>query len=80
MKKVKLRILTLGIFSISGFAAYQLLLTAEAKEQAKKTVKTIAESFVQIKNLIEARQGIVVEESCPENIKRTQAQWEKLGF
>ncbi len=80
MKKVKLRIWTLAILGVSSFTAYQLLLTPEAKVQAKKTVKTIVDSFANIKNLIEERQGIVVEESYPENIKRTQAQWEKLGF
>ena len=80
MRKTKLRILTLVIFGASTFAAYQLLLTPEAKEKAKKTAKTVAECLAEIKNSIEERQGIVVEESDSENIKRTQAQWEKLGF
>ena len=64
----------------AGYAAYQLLLTDEAKESLKNSYSSIKDAYGRVTEIMSDTHGIVMGEDELPNQAATRLQWEALGF
>lgn len=80
MKKLRSRLVSVGLLAGIVVAAYKLLLTPEARESLKRAGKTIKESYDTITRAYGDAQGETMQEDVLPNRVATEAQWEAIGF
>ncbi len=79
----KIRNYTVGIVLLSGavVAAYELLLTDEAKQNLSKSVAEMRKSVQDLSDAVHDARGVTVdEENYLANREDTLKQWEAIGF
>ena len=70
-----------GIMTGMGALAYRALLNEEARDSIKELKETFRESKDIIRDKVEEIRGqIMDEDELSDNRKRTQEQWESLGY
>ena len=81
MKRLRNALILLGILGGSGFVAYQLLLTDDARQSLSKGATTVKDGVATIKEMIDEKRGIVMEDDQPlPNVESTRQEWESIGY
>ena len=80
MRSLRNQLLLMAVVGISCLAAYELLLTREAKEQLKGAVSAVSGSYNRISNIINNHIGIVMEEDVLPNREDALRQWAEIGY
>ena len=79
-KRISITLIELLLLGGAGTAAYFFLLDERAKEGLKNGFKSVQDMYANVKDIVEERQGIVVEEEIAPNKRETIEQWERLGY
>ena len=81
MRRLRQRIILLGLLGGALYLTYEYGLNDEAKENLRKAVKAVEETYEQILQMTEAAGGQIMEDDEPlANVQATQRQWELLGY
>ena len=81
MRRLRQRIILLGLLGGALYLTYEYGLNDEAKENLRIAVKTVEETYEQILQMTEAARGQIMEDDEPlANVQATQRQWELLGY
>lgn len=81
MTRLKINLALLGVAVAAGVAAYQLLLTDEAKHSLRMGVDSLGHGFTIIRDLVEERRGLIMDDDQPlPNVQKTKQDWEALGY
>ena len=81
MRRLRQRIILLGLLGGALYLTYEYGLNDEAKENLRKAVKAVEETYEQILQMTEAARGQIMEDDEPlANVQATQRQWELIGY
>ena len=81
MRRLRQRIILLGLLGGALYLTYEYGLNDEAKENLRIAVKTVEETYEQILQMTEAARGQIMEDDEPlANVQATERQWELLGY
>ncbi|MGI6230937.1 MAG: hypothetical protein ACOYJL_08550 [Tractidigestivibacter sp.] len=81
MSKVRAKLITIGVMAGAAYAAYELLLNDQAKEELKRAIKATERSYQRIKEIVTEITGEVMDDDAPlPNVQATSQQWENIGY
>lgn len=81
MNRLGRTIVTAGVLTGLGFAAYELLLNDEAKAGVRKLVNAVKDSYNKLSEVVSSITGEVMDDdgTLP-NVQATEQQWDALGY
>ncbi len=81
MRRLRQRILLLGLLGGALYLTYEYGLNDEAKENLRKAVKAVEDTYEKVLQMTEAARGQIMEDDGPlANVQATERQWELLGY
>lgn len=81
MRRLRQRIILLSLLGGALYLTYEYGLNDEAKENLRKAVKAVEDTYEQVLQIAEAARGQIMEDDEPlANVQATERQWELLGY
>jgi hypothetical protein len=80
MRKIKAFFISNLLMIGTVYAAYQLLLTDEAKQSLKDGIASVVRGVSETMDAIEEMRGVVIEDEELPNVTMTNAEWDALGL
>ena len=81
MRRLRQRIILLGLLGGALYLTYEYGLNDEAKENLSKAAKAVEETYEKVLQMTEAARGQIMEDDEPlANVQATERQWELLGY
>ena len=79
MKKIKTTLVLVGGVALALVAAYNVLLSNEAKESLRNGVRAVKDACDKVCDAVNESYGVVMDDNLP-NREKTEQQWSNLGY
>lgn len=80
MSRPVARLVAVGAVCGLAYAAYRLLLTPAAREDLRESARSVSDAVRRLDDFVSERRGVVMEEDELPNRRKTEQQWEALGY
>lgn len=80
MSRPVAKLVAVGAVCGMAYAAYRLLLTPAAREDLRESARSVSDAVRRLDDLVSERRGMVMEEDELPNRRKTEQQWEALGY